>query len=124
MRMWLCNPRILCQKHLCGEHVEMHMFVGTLKKQKKVDGYIKNNLFQPRAIFIRHQQLSFEMLTRGMNHKSDMQYSDIDISYLSQEYQDWEIDKELALNDLLNRCPDCKKRYDLMQEMSNVINDL
>ena len=40
----MVDPKFLCQKHLCGEHLECHMFLGTLKKNKKVDGYLKNNL--------------------------------------------------------------------------------
>ena len=63
MRMWLVNPEIMCQKHLCGEHVEMHMFLGTLKKRKKVDGYITNNLFEPRLLYQRHKNLAEEMIS-------------------------------------------------------------
>ncbi len=46
MRQWLCDPKILCNKHLLGEHVEHHMFVGTLKAKKNVDGYVRNNLLE------------------------------------------------------------------------------
>ena len=62
MRMWLVDPKILCQKHLCGEHVEMHMFLGTLKKGKKIDGFLKNNLFEPRVLHKRHEELKEEMI--------------------------------------------------------------
>ena len=72
MRMWLCDPKILCQKHLCGEHLETHMFLGSLKKGKKVDGFLSNNLFEPMALYWRHKQLSLEMVDRGYKHKSEM----------------------------------------------------
>ena len=72
MRMWLCDPKIMCQKHLCGEHVEMHMFLGTIKKGKKIDGYLKNNLLEPMALYWRHKQLELEMIDRGYNHNSEM----------------------------------------------------
>jgi len=112
MRMWLCDPKILCQKHLCGEHVEMHMFAGTIKKGKKIDGFLKNNLFQPRYLLMRHEELKNEMLDRGYNHKSEMNHEDcICVLDLTIEQQYWEIDKDAALKDLLDRCPECRKRF-------------
>lgn len=38
MRMWNINPRYMCRKHLLGEHVETHMLVGSLRKEKSVQG--------------------------------------------------------------------------------------
>lgn len=112
MRMWLCDPEILCQKHLCGEHVEMHMFLGSLKKGKKIDGFLNNNLFQPRMLFKRHEDLKEEMIRRGYNHKSDMCFTEcMCVLDLPQEKQYWEVDKDAALKDLLSRCPECRKRY-------------
>ena len=32
MRMWNVDPKLMCNKHLLGEHVEMHMFFGTIQK--------------------------------------------------------------------------------------------
>jgi len=113
MRMWLCDPRILCQKHLCGEHVEMHMFLGTLKKGKKIDGFLNNNLFQPRFLFQRHEDLKNEMIKRGYNHNSNMCEEECGcVLDLPQEKQYWEVDKDAALKDLLSRCPECRKNFD------------
>jgi hypothetical protein len=33
--MWMVDPRLVCSKHLLGEHVELHMFVGCLLKRKR-----------------------------------------------------------------------------------------
>ena len=112
MRMWMCDPKFMCQKHLCGEHLEVHMFLGTLKKQKKVDGYIKNNLFEPRSLYQRHEDLKDEMIKRGYNHKSPMYDHECGCIFdLSLEKQYWEIDKKIALGDLLDRCPECLLKY-------------
>ena len=112
MRMWLANPEKMCQKHLCGEHLEMHMFLGALKKRKKIDGYLKNNLFEPRSLFQRHKDLAKEMIDRGYNHKSPIDEIDcFSIFILSMEKQYWEIDKEAALRDLLDRCPECRSNF-------------
>lgn len=114
MRMWMVDPRILCQKHLCGEHVEMHMFLGSLKKGKKIDGFLKNNCFQPRSLFQRHEDLKLEMINRGYNHQSDICEQECEcVLDLPDEKQYWEIDKKAALKDLLDRCPECRKRFNL-----------
>jgi len=111
MRMWLCKPEILCQKHLCGEHLEMHMFVGTLREGKKIDGYLKNNLFEPRFLHQRHKDLADEMIRRGYNHKTPLYEVDCaPILDLTDEQQYWEVDRESALRDLLSRCPKCRDR--------------
>lgn len=112
MRMWLCDPKILCQKHLCGEHVEMHMFLGTLKQGKKIDGFLKNNLFQPRYLLMRHEELQDEMIRRGYNHKSPMNPQEcMCVLDLPIEKQYWEINRQEALRDLLDRCPECRDRF-------------
>lgn len=117
MRMWLCDPKILCQKHLCGEHVEMHMFLGTLKKNRKIDGFLKNNLFQPRLLHQRHEELKQEMINRGYNHESNMCEEECDcVLDLPAEKQYWEVDKESALKDLISRCPECRSNYERINQ--------
>lgn len=112
MRMWLCNPEIMCQKHLCGEHLEMHMFLGSLKEGKKITGYIDNNLFEPMTLKFRHDELAKEMLKRNYNHKSPMED---DVYKQVFKLKPWErlriINREKALKDLLDRCPECLNRY-------------
>jgi len=110
MRMWLCDPKIMCQKHLCGEHVEMHMFLGTIKKGKKIDGYLKNNLLEPMALYWRHKQLELEMIDRGYNHNSEMFDVPNTVLNISEEKRDVRINRDAALKDLLDRCPECRKR--------------
>ena len=111
MRMWMCDPGILCQKHLCGEHVEMHMFAGALKKRKKMAGYIRNNCFEPRSLAQRHEELANEMFKRGYNHNSPMSEEDCEnVCDMPIEEQYWEVNRQVSLNDLITRCPKCKDR--------------
>lgn len=72
MRMWMVDPKILCNKHLLGEHVELHMFIGSINKGRDIEGYVKNNLIEPSKLYQRHQELVNEMKRRGMNHKSEL----------------------------------------------------
>ena len=113
MRMWMVDPRILCQKHLCGEHVELHMFLSHIKLKRKVDGYIDNNLLEPRSIYERHCDLQNEMIGRGYNHKSPLLLNECVCVLNIPEHQQYnEINKDDALNELLNRCPKCKKNFE------------
>lgn len=102
MRMWGVPTNVLCTKHLLGEHVEMHMFIGTLKKGISILGYIQNGLVNPAKIIERHNLLAEELKKRGMNHNSPLEY-----------------DKELPTHsmnivsnfaELVNRCPLCFER--------------
>lgn len=113
MRMWCCDPRILCTKHLLGNHVEDHMFLGTLKKGVKVDGYIRNNLFEPLFLQIDHDLIAREMERRGMNHKTPLNFNQIsDLKNLTEGQRNFSLDRPRSLNDLLSRCPECLKRYE------------
>jgi hypothetical protein len=107
MRMWMCNPRILCEKHLTGEHVEHHMFAGTLAKGISVQGYIDNNLFEPLSIIPRHNALAREMNRRGMSHTTPIDPLDIKLGHLTLDQLNYKVDIKASLEDLLSRCPDC-----------------
>ncbi len=74
MRMWGIDPKKLCQKHLLGEHMEMHMFVGTIKKGISIKGYINKGLVNPQLIYKRHNLIAKEMTRRGMNHMSPIAF--------------------------------------------------
>lgn len=109
MRMWMVNPKILCRRHLLGEHVETHMFGGALRKKMSMLGYVQNNLFEPRSLLSRHNRLAEEMKNRGMIHKSKLRFHNS--RYLPPLQRDAKVNKKSALKDLLSRCPECSKRY-------------
>ncbi len=114
MRMWLCDPRILCQKHLCGEHLEMHMFLGHFKRKRNINGFLKNNLLELNKLFERHDELAKEMLNRGYKHESVMQINDAinGINMYEDKLKEIKVNKENALKELISRCPECKKRLE------------
>ncbi len=72
MRQWMCDPRIMCRQHLLGEHVEHHMFMGSIVKGLDMSGYLKLNLLEPASLFKRHDELVDEMGKRGYNHRSPL----------------------------------------------------
>ncbi len=104
--MWNVDPKKMCRQHLLGEHVEMHMFAGTINRGISVRGYIEKNLFEPSTLEKRHDELVVEMESRGYNHKSPM--PEIKYSNIS-EFMDAVIDGQKAHEDLVSRCELCKK---------------
>jgi hypothetical protein len=72
MRMWLISPEKLCRKHLLGEHVELHMLVGCIRKGISIKGYIEGKLADPQLIIKRHNELVAEMKRRSYKHKSKL----------------------------------------------------
>ena len=109
MRMWQVNPEFMCNQHLLGEHLEMHMYVGQIKRRINLDGYAANNLLETKGIRKRHDALVAEMELRGMNHKSPL--ADYDLSYLPDRIINSTVDREASLAELLNRCDDCGHYY-------------
>lgn len=102
MRMWNVEASGMCSKHLLGEHVEMHMFVGTLNKNKSIEGYINKGLVEVHNIRKRHNNLVREMKARGMNHRSPLPGF--------KTTKKGKVNVHKNKEDLINRCKECKKR--------------
>jgi len=109
MRMWLVDPTIMCRKHLLGEHLELHMFIGILRKRVSIKGYIQHDLLEPSSIFIRHIELVAEMFARGYKHNSPItdDMSQL-LEYLSEEEREHRIDRESSYTRLLTSCYICR----------------
>lgn len=108
MRMWMVDPKLLCQKHLCGEHQECHSFRGTINKGTSIKGYLRNGLLEVHNLKSRHDELAEEMERRGYNHKSEL------IQYLP--YILGKVDSEKNIEILKERCPKCKERMEKFYE--------
>ena len=110
MRMWMIYPELMCNKHLLGEHGEMHKFLPTFRKGYRVDGRFNPVVqIQFQGYKERHDALAEEMLKRGMNHKSPL--VDIpDFESIYPEYYDKLVNTELSSSDLMGRCNECAKK--------------
>lgn len=115
MRMWMVDPKIMCRQHLLGEHVEHHMFIGTLNKGVAIKGYLADNLMEPASLQARHDELVVEMERRGYNHKSPLPPS---LAQLPKADFETKIDREASLAELLRRCPECAARH---KEIQNAV---
>ena len=104
MRMWMVEPDLLCRKHLMGEHVELHMLVGSLNKGKSVKGFVRDGLIEVHSARDRHEQLAVEMLRRGYNHKSPLPEFD---SFIAGS-----VNVSDNIEELKKRCTECRERIE------------
>lgn len=121
MRMWNVEPKIICRKHLLGEHVELHMLVGSINKGKSLHGFAVDRLIEPKKIVERHEQLVAEMQRRGYNHSSPLQ--EFSLEHLSPYIQNVTVDTDHSLRELLKRCPLCLENY-LRSKTEDVLKKL
>ena len=78
MRIWDIPPKKLCRNHLLGEHNELHAMWNILTQGKK--GYsnhpeTKRWQGKLRALYMIHEGIVKEMISRGYNHKSPLDKS-------------------------------------------------
>lgn len=113
MRMWMVDPATMCRKHLLGEHVEMHMLLGSMKKGTSLHGFAYNNLIEPSWLINRHEAVANEMIARGYNHKSPMDEEEVRLLLLElpPEVRSARVIRDASLDDLHARCPDCQGRW-------------
>lgn len=75
MRIWDVSPKTLCNKHLFGEHGELHAIFSILSGGKR--GYsrhpeVKRWAGKQKALYLRHEKLAKEIQRRGYAHNSSL----------------------------------------------------
>jgi len=111
----MIDPRIMCDKHLLGEHGELHKFLKSWEKQVSIQGRIQNNSIEPISYKSRHDLLAREMVLRGMNHQSPIEQPDF--SYLPPDHLNYKVDTRESRKLLVTRCQRCRARaYELWDQ--------
>lgn len=95
-------PNTMCRKHLLGEHVEIHMAIGALKKGKSLAGFLNKRLLEIHSLYSRHEALAHEMLLRGYQHQSEL-------PQMPLPYETATVDVAASWMELKRRCAECKK---------------
>lgn len=108
MRMWMIDPKLLCRKHLLGEHGEIHKHRHNFVKKHSVTNRVLQGQIEPKSMKTRHDELAVEILRRGYNHQSP--YEMPDISYLPEYQQTFTVNKKDSILDLYSRCTDCSTK--------------
>ncbi|MEM3671072.1 MAG: pyrimidine dimer DNA glycosylase/endonuclease V [Thermoprotei archaeon] len=75
MRIWDLDPSVLCDRHLLGEHRELHAIWSVIANNKK--GYAKHPETERwrgklAALYERHEALVKEFSARGFRHNSPL----------------------------------------------------
>lgn len=108
MRMWMIDPKLLCNQHLLGEHNEIHKHRPSFVKHHSIAGRVSPVVqIEPESMQARHDALAAEMLRRGMKHKSP--YEQPDLSYLPDEHRMAKVDVRVSRAELMYRCYACGK---------------
>jgi hypothetical protein len=77
------------------------MFVGTIKRGKKIQGYLDKGLLEVHNIKNRHDKLAKEITRRGYKHRSPLFFISTTIS--------GKINAKQNVTLLSERCDRCKK---------------
>jgi hypothetical protein len=77
----------------------MHMFVGTLRRGKNIDGYIAKGLVVTGNIRARHDELAAEITRRGYRHRSPLVFR--------PPFSRGRVDVKKNLRELSRRCAEC-----------------
>lgn len=101
MRMWGVKPSMMCRNHLLGEHLEMHMFVGTILKGNSLNGYLEKKFVNTGKIRKRHRELVAEMKKRGFKHNSSLRQFSVK--------KMGSIDVRANKSELKSRCKKCRR---------------
>lgn len=111
MKMWMIDPKLLCKKHLLGEHGEIHKHRHNFVKHHKITKRISPIVqIEPSNMEKRHDELASEMKSRGYNHQSPFEQPNI--SYLQEHEINAKVNINISINDLKKRCLECKKRIE------------
>lgn len=101
MRTWMIPPQLMCRKHLLGEHVELHMMVGSIKRGLSIAGFVRDELIDTAMLKDRHDIIALEMTARGYNHNSPLEYDDV--------LGVGRVDPMRSIGELHRRCADCRE---------------
>lgn len=99
----MIDPTIMCRRHLLGEHVEIHMFVGSINKGINMGQYVTKGLLEFDSLRSRHAALVKEMKARGYKHSSPLARVRI-----IPKVQRVTVDRAESIRELLVRCPECR----------------
>ena len=103
MRMWMVDPRKMCDQHLLGEHVELHMLVGSLRRKRTITGFLDGGLVELHSIRSRHAELVLEMKSRGFRHASPLP------SFRAKTAG--KVNSKQNLKELTRRCAACRANF-------------
>lgn len=115
----MINPKLMCRQHLGGEHNELHMLAGSLRRiatgqakerhTNNLIGLARGNCLQIADIVKRHDIIVKEWEARGYFHFSPLTADDCPLVGLPPDLLKTKVDNKASYALLLNRCPYCRE---------------
>jgi len=99
----MVDPKVLCRKHLLGEHVEVHMLAGSLLHGRSIKGFLDKDILEPQNVQTRHDTLAEEMGRRGYAHASLLP-----ILPPLEQRNEGHVDVAVSMTELARRCLACR----------------
>ena len=101
MRIWDINPKRLRDKHLFGEHLELHAIWSILTNNEK--GYrnhpeTKRWVGKNKALYLRHEKLVKEIERRGYRHNSPLDKKRVSGKAKQNKFVNTRAEQKIILN--------------------------
>jgi hypothetical protein len=110
--MWMITPKYMCTYHLKKEHDDLHMIAKRLRDGRSLIGLINKRHIEIATVRFRHSHVAFEMVARGISHKSGFPSL---VHWIKKTEQ---VDAGAALQELIELCPDCARQYERSRRTS------
>jgi len=129
MRMWMINPKLMCLKHILGEHAQIHRYYNPFSRHYNIDKRIQPIvMIEPQNMKKRHDRLEEELNRRRETGevkglKKTSPYILPDLSYLPQAQREAKMDKFMSMQALMERCPVCKERIMKLFNEKHEVNE-
>ena len=110
MRVWDIDPELLCDRHLLGEHNEIHTIWSIITNDLKGFSNHPETMRwrgKLKALYLRHAATAREMERRGFQHKSPLDESLATGKAVQDELKDSIESQERLLSE---KDPDCAER--------------
>lgn len=105
MRMWMIDPRLMCDRHLLVEHRGLHTLRHSFVQRHKTSNLILSGYVDHTKLKERHDILALEILSRGLKH--DSKFDMPKIAYVKEVPC---VCIEKNLRDLSSLCAECALR--------------
>jgi site-specific recombinase len=122
----MINPKLLCNKHLLGEHSEIHKHLNVFVKKYSIKNRVLKGKVQiePLSMKTRHDELALEIANRwpkNKEHKSPYEHNVQKLcDHLLESEKNAKVDKAVSYQDLIVRCEECRKRIENERLSNNI----
>jgi len=110
IRMWMLQPKYLCNMQLTISHAELHNILKFLKRQCDINSLIKPCVhIELKSIITYHDKIAYEMEHRGILHSSPILSYMVCTNYLPNYIRNATVDRRRSKNEIISICSECER---------------